>query len=346
MRTVLSLAVLLTASACFAEGFMVLPELPVFRFPKDDGTNSLVWVSQAADGRIQTERVQRFLTIENPAYVQAAKIASVSLLSTNETQDAWVVSFKVVQTSGAISTNFARYPKAPELLVRQNLENQRKRLEGYAVKMGVVVPKGTSTNTAAAVAELTGRIRAHQEAQKKPGFARLADLTASDTVKGAGKANGKIRIEPATASEVEGLIASAEAEKELNPKARDLRWSEADRKATVLKITTMDDSLKTTDVRFVRKVSTAKNTNCLRRERVGTTLVCYFDGGRITTNALRSVRGAPIENPYVSKFDAAERRKAKEEGDKESSDNGKAAATGAAGVIAGAAGAAALKKRK
>ena len=342
MRTILTFAILITASAGFAEGFMKLPELPAFRFPKDDGTNSLIWVAQAADGRIQTERVQRFLTIENPAYAQAAKIASVSLLSTNETADAWRVSFKVVQTSGTISTNVSFYPKAPELLVRQNLENQRKKLEGYAVKMGVVVPANTSTNDAAAIADLTGRIRAHQEAQKKPGFARLADLTASDTVKGAGKSHGNIRIEPATSEEVEDLIASAEVEKELNPKSRSSRWSPSDRKAAILKITTMDDTLKTTDVRYVRKVSTAKNTNCLRRERVGTNVLCFFEGGLITTNALRSVRGAPIENPYLSKFDAVERRKAREE----SGATGSAAASGAAGVLVGAGAAAAALKRK
>lgn len=345
MRTILAFSILLTVSTAFAEGFMKLPELPAFRFPKDDGTNSLIWVAQAADGRIQTERVQRFLTIENPAYAQASKIASVSLISTNETTIAWQVRFKVVQTSGAISTNVVFYPKAPELLVRQNLENKQKRLERYSLKMGVVVPKGTSTNTAAAVADLTGRIQAHQEAQKKPGFARLSDLTESETVKGAGTKKGNIRIEPATSEEVEDLIASAEIEKELNPKTRDVRWTKADRKANVLKITTMDDTLKTTDVRYVRKVSTAKNANCLRRERVGTNVICFFEGGLITTNVIRNVRGAPIENPYISKFDAVERRKAREDSNVPGN-AGKTAGTAAAGAIAGAAAVAALKKKK
>lgn len=324
------------------DGFMKLPEIPAFRFPNATDTNSLIWTSQTADGRIQTEKVQRFLTIENPAYSQAAQIASVSVLGTNELADAWVVSFRVTLTNGVQSTNAARYAKAPELLVRQNMENQRKKLAGYAVKMGVLVPPNTSTNAAAALADLTGRIRAYQAARKKPGFARLAELTASETVKGSGKSKGTVRIEPATAAEIDGLIADAEIERELNPKAAGASWTKADRKAAIMKITTTDENLAETDVRFVRKVTTKANTNCSRRERVGDNVLCFFDDGRVVTNKINLVRGAPIENPYISKFDAAERRKAREE----SGTGGNTAAAGAAGVLIGAGAAAALKRQK
>lgn len=330
-------------------GYMTLPEIPVYRFPSVEA-DGLVWVSQSADGRIQKEPVKRFLTLENPAFAQAAAVASVSVLSTNELPEAWVVSFKVTLTNGVVQTNVACYPKAQELQIRQNMAAKRTRLSGYAAKMGVVVPRDLPANDVAAVSALAGRIRAYQRAQaSNPAFARVAGAVVPSSIKGAAailSRRDNVRIEPATRAEISTLIEQSAAEsaaaKELstNPsERRDPKWTEADRTANVVKISTFDDKLQTTSSTFVRRVATAPNTNCERRERLGDSVVAYFKDGRVTTNKIAKVRGAAVANPYMSKLAEP---KPEAPGNNATQTGGAAAA----GAVAGAAAAAAIGKRK